>query len=233
MPELVEREPEKEMSTTIYQVASTDPDGQADLELYVTYAASPGPMVIFTNGSGISGFDETNRFVAAKLNSHGLSTCQIKILTPPAEKSPGNQNGNGFSSHMQFEAIGTALISAAMSLKEHYPALEGKICIFASGDGTAAALFAAAVNPAAFAALVISGGRLASVLTYAARNTVPTLFISGSEDNISSAAAQAAYSAIRVAKAKVLINGAGHRLREPGALEEVAGESLTWFQKYT
>jgi predicted esterase len=186
--------------------------------------------VIFASSSGGAGSDEANAFIAAKISAEGLGTCQFRIKEM---SSADTGNAAGLSRPgQQFEIVGRALVEIATFLKMQRPERAANICLFASGDGSAAALYAAAVNPAAFSALVISGGRPTAALSYAARNTVPTLFISGSEDNIASAAAHAAYAAVRGAKARVIISGAGHRLREPGALEDAAKGSLTWFQKH-
>ncbi len=234
MSEAINHHEKNGISTAIYNIISTGPEGQTSADLYLNCPAPGQPIVIFTNGAGRADFDEAHLFIGGKLVHRGFGTCHFEIT----DLTNGIKNGhvqdvlNGHSIHPQFETIGRIILAAAEFLSAHWNLKNSKICLLASGDGTAAALFAAATNPSLFSAMVISGGRLASALTHAAKNIVPCLFISGSEDNIASVATQAAYASIRGPKEFSIIKGAGHRLREPGALEDVAEKSLAWFDRY-
>jgi len=122
-------------------------------------------------------------------------------------------------------------VSAAEFLRQQQSLRESDFCLFGSGDGAAAALCAAAIDPAEFSAMVLSGGRLTAALTQVSRNSVPTLFIVGSEDHIAAKTTHMAYGASSGKKALVVLKGAGHLLREPGALEDVAEKSLAWIEE--
>jgi alpha-beta hydrolase superfamily lysophospholipase len=66
----------------------------------------------------------------------------------------------------------------------------------------------------------------------ASKNTIPTLFLAGSKDNIAIQTTKAAYAAARGPKEFSVIDGAGYLLREPGSFEELAKRSAAWFEKY-
>jgi len=218
---------------SIYQLDALAKEGHLSTNLRITLPEFQKPLVIFTNGDGRADFDEAHRFIGERFRLAGLGLCQMRVNHAHSQHpAQGLPNSNGCGSRYSFETIGELIIQSVDFLR-HQEALGGtKFCLFGSGDGAAAALYAAAAVPAHFSAMILSGGRLASALPYTSKNTVPTLFVLGSEDAIAAETTRTAYRAGRGVKELVEIARASHLLREPGALEDVTSKSLAWIERF-
>lgn len=182
------------------------------------------------DGDGQSAFCEFHQLVASLLNKQGIATC-LKALRK-VEQLPTARDSSEYG-RFDFETLGKISHSVFNLLHQDKRFSNLNFCLFATGDAASATLYMTATRPAELSAIVISGGRPAQALPLAAKNTVPTLFIVGSEDRIGSQACQSAFAASRGPKELSIIENAGHLLREPGALEEVARRSAEWFQQYS
>ena len=76
------------------------------------------------------------------------------------------------------------------------------------------------------------GGRPDLAELYLPSVTVPTLLIVGGDDEPVIEMNRAAYRLLACPKRLVIVPGASHLFEEPGTLEEVAEQALTWFQQY-
>ncbi len=76
------------------------------------------------------------------------------------------------------------------------------------------------------------GGRPDLAEQYLPSVTVPTLLIVGGDDEPVIEMNRAAYRLLACPKRLVIVPGASHLFEEPGTLEEVAEQALTWFQQY-
>lgn len=76
------------------------------------------------------------------------------------------------------------------------------------------------------------GGRPDLAEQYLPSVTVPTLLIVGGDDEPVIEMNRAAYRLLACPKRLVIVPGASHLFEEPGTIEEVAEQALTWFQQY-
>ena len=107
-----------------------------------------------------------------------------------------------------------------------------KIAYFGASTGAASALGAAAHFGAAIAAVVSRGGRPDMALDIIEGVSSPTLFLVGGLDGVVIGLNQKAYDQLPAEKKMHIIPGASHLFEEPGKLEQVAGISASWFNKY-
>src|SRR5581483_10291513 len=102
---------------------------------------------------------------------------------------------------------------------------------FGASTGAAAALIAAAQDPA-ICAVVSRGGRPDLALRHLAAVTAPTLLIVGGNDYGVIELNEKAYRLLRCEKALKIVPGATHLFEEPGTLEQVARLASEWFVRH-
>lgn len=183
----------------------------------------PGGLVIFAHGSGSSRRSPRNRMVASVLQRAGLATLLFDLLTPLEALDRANVFDIDLLGHRLLEAIGWA---------QEGPRLSGlPLGLFGASTGAAAALVAAAEEPAV-RAVVSRGGRPDLAGEALARVRAPTLLIVGGRDepviDLNRAAARRLVAPHRL----VIVPGATHLFEEPGALEQVADLARDWFVEH-
>ncbi len=102
---------------------------------------------------------------------------------------------------------------------------------FGASTGAAAALIAAADDPA-ISAIVSRGGRPDLARRVLARVRAPTLLIVGGEDAPVIGMNEDALARLRCAKRLAIVSGATHLFEEPGALEQVVRLATDWFRQH-
>jgi putative phosphoribosyl transferase len=186
---------------------------------------APRGIVLFAHGSGSSRFSRRNRTVAEALQGVGLATVLMDLLTASEEEE------ERFTRHLRFDIELLAdRLSAALQWVSRQAETEGlAIGLFGASTGAAAALVAAARDPAHVAAVVSRGGRpdLAREALPAVR--APTLLIVGSADEVVLDLNRDALATLECEKALEIVPGAGHLFEEEGALEQVAALAARWF----
>ncbi len=207
-----------------YQVPCDDLGPKLVVDIALTPPVVSKALVFLTDGSGQETFSGPNNLLAAAFEQQGFGTCTMSLRI-------GEDSTNGFKPYA-LEKIGGLWRRVCTFLRQSDNLPSTKFCILAWGDGAAVALHAASAAPAEFAAMAIKG-RTAEALNVAAKNTIPTLFLAGSEDSIATQATKAAFAAARGPKEFSVIDGVGPSLREPGSLEEVAARSAAWFERYS
>jgi dienelactone hydrolase len=185
-------------------------------------------VVLFAHGSGSSRHSSRNKFVAAEIQTSGLATLLIDLLTPE-EEAVDQHTG-----HLRFDIplLAQRLVSATRWLAEE-PSTGGlRIGYFGASTGAAAALLAAAEGQERVGAVVSRGGRpdLAGQALFRVR--APTLLIVGSRDVQVLQLNRAAMAGIPAETRLEIIPGATHLFEEPGALEEVARQARDWFLRH-
>src|SRR5262249_55790946 len=103
---------------------------------------------------------------------------------------------------------------------------------FGASTGAAAALQAAARASFPVGAIVSRGGRPDLAERYLPEVTAPTLLLVGGEDQPVIEMNRHAYWLLHCSKQLTIIPGATHLFEEPGTLEKVAEQALTWFQHH-
>src|SRR5205823_10682940 len=119
-----------------------------------TVAAATG-IVLFAHGSGSSRFSPRNRYVAGILQSAGLATLLMDLLTPEEEQV------DALTGHLRFDiGLLAERLLHATDWVQTQPDIQGlRVGYFGASTGGGAALVAAAERPEAVRAVVSRGGR--------------------------------------------------------------------------
>jgi putative phosphoribosyl transferase len=186
-------------------------------------------LVLFAHGSGSSRHSPRNRFVAHELQTAGLGTLLLDLLTPE-EEAVDQHTG-----HLRFDI---ELLAERLVATTHWAAVDPAtrslaIGYFGASTGAAAALVAAALEPEKVRAVVSRGGRpdLAGEALPLAR--APTLLIVGGRDLTVLELNRAAMARMRTETRLEIVPGATHLFEEPGALEVVARLARDWFRRFS
>jgi dienelactone hydrolase len=203
-------------------IRAEDVELQADVDV----PEHPRGLVVFAHGSGSSRLSPRNRYVANQLQSAGLATVLVDLLTPREERV------DALTAELRFdiELLATRLVALTDWLVTRDPAVA--IGLFGASTGAAAALVAAARRPEAVAAIVSRGGRpdLAGEALQSVHQ--PTLLIVGGNDPVVIELNRRAMALIPGEVSLEIVPGASHLFEEPGALEQVARLARDWFIRH-
>lgn len=178
-------------------------------------------LVLFAHGSGSSHLSGRNRWVAAALQRHGLSTLLFDLLTP--------EEAQNRRKVFDVPLLGQR-VKQAMDWSRQRPDLAGlPCCLFGASTGAAAALVAAADRPQDVAAVVSRGGRPDLAQGHLGQVLAPTLLIVGGNDVDVLELNRQALRQLHCTKRLEVVPGAGHLFEEAGALESVAALAADWF----
>lgn len=185
-------------------------------------------LVLFAHGSGSSRHSPRNRFVAHELQTAGLATLLLDLLTPEEEAVDQHTGHLRFDIGLLAERLVAATLWAAVDAATRSLA----IGYFGASTGAAAALVAAALEPEKVRAVVSRGGRpdLAGEALPLVR--APTLLIVGGRDLTVVELNRAALARLRTEARLEIVPGATHLFEEPGALEVVARLAREWFLQH-
>ncbi len=185
-------------------------------------------IVLFAHGSGSSRHSPRNRFVAQALQSAGLATLLIDLLTLEEEVIDMRTRELRFNIGLLAER----LIGATDWIYRSPEASNLSLGYFGASTGAAAALIAAAERPEVARAVVSRGGRPDLAGEVLPRVQAPTLLIVGGADYGVIELNQQAAAQLRSEHSVKIIPGATHLFEEPGALEQVANLAAGWFTGY-
>jgi putative phosphoribosyl transferase len=177
-------------------------------------------LVVFAHGSGSSRKSPRNRMVAGVLQEAGLATLLFDLLTPLEALDRRNVFDIDLLARRLLEAIGWA--------QEEPRVRDVPLGLFGASTGAAAALVAAAAEPAV-RAVVSRGGRPDLAGPALTRVGAPTLLIVGGRDHPVVELNEAAARELRCPHRLEIVPGATHLFEEPGALEQVAALARDWF----
>ena len=181
-------------------------------------------VVAFAHGSGSSRLSPRNRFVARELQNAGLATLLMDLL----QEDEAQDRDKVFD----IELLASRLLSALHWLGNNPATRSLRIGYFGASTGAAAALVAAAREPAKVSALVSRGGLPDMALSWLSKVKAPTLLIVGAHDAQVLDWNEDAYRHLTTDKELVIVPGATHLFEEPGALEAVAQHACRWFVRY-
>jgi pimeloyl-ACP methyl ester carboxylesterase len=200
--------------------------GDVELQADVDMPEHAHGLVVFAHGSGSSRFSPRNRYVAGELQSAGLGTVLVDLLTPGEERVDARTAEFRFD----IELLATRLVALTDWLVEREVA--AAVGLFGASTGAAAALVAGARRPEAVAAIVSRGGR--PDLAGEALRSVhqPTLLIVGGDDPVVIELNRRAMELIPGEVSLEIVPGASHLFEEPGALEQVARLARDWFIRH-
>lgn len=188
--------------------------------------ARPGRgTVIFAHGSGSGRKSPRNRQVATFLNTRGLGTLLLDLLT----ESEARVDELSAEYRFNIPLLTERLLAATDWLIARPEAQGARLGYFGASTGGAVAMVASAGRAEVVGAIVLRGARSDLGDSAAARIRCPTLMLVGGHDApIRSANAQT----MRLLPCKhelVVIPGASHLFEEPGTLEQVAERTADWF----
>ncbi len=180
-------------------------------------------IVLFAHGSGSSRLSPRNAFVARELRRAKMVTLLFDLLSVEESDEPA----------LVFDVeLLARRLRAATEWVRGEPATRGlAVAYFGASTGAAAALIAAAADPA-IAAVVSRGGRPDLAARVLPRVEAPTLLIVGGDDTPVIAMNEQALARLRCEKRLAIVPGATHLFEEPGALEEVVRLATRWFLEH-
>ena len=197
--------------------------GYIDGDLFVPDTARG--VVLFAHGSGSSRHSSRNRYVAQELNTAGLATLLIDLLTSAEEEIDVRTRRLRFD----IPLLARRLLHAADWLGAAESTQELRIGCFGASTGGGAALVAAAERPDDIAAVVSRGGRPDLADNALPRVRAPTLLIVGGNDGPVIGMNRKAMAQMRAPVQLEIVPGASHLFEEPGTLERVAALARDWF----
>jgi putative phosphoribosyl transferase len=204
------------------------PAGDVELQADLGVPELRRGLVVFAHGSGSSRLSPRNRRVAEELQSAGLATVLVDLLTPPEDRVDARTAELRFD----IELLATRLAALTEWLVTHEVAGPVDVGLFGASTGAAAALIAAARLPQTVAAVVSRGGRpdLADEWLRSVRQ--PTLLIVGGNDGVVIELNRRAMRLIPGVVSLEIVPGASHLFEEPGALARVARLARDWFVRH-
>lgn len=203
--------------------------GSVVLEGTLCLPADARGVVLFAHGSGTSRFSPTHRQVAQRLHQSQLGTLLIDVLTADEELIDHRTR------HLRFdiELLADRLVGAIDWLVTGARTQRLEIGLFGASTGAAAALVAAARRREAVRAVVSRGGRPDLAGAFLEKVHAPTLLLVGGFDEVVIALNEEAMTRLGARPRELrLISGATHLFSEPGALERVAEQAGSWFQRF-
>jgi putative phosphoribosyl transferase len=197
--------------------------GAVHLPAIVAAPTQATGIVIFAHGSGSSRMSPRNAEVAARLREAGLATILLDLLTEAESQDRRNI--------FDIPLLASRLVAAARWARQHPELGHLPVGLFGASTGAAAALVAAADDPA-IGAVVSRGGRPDLAGEALKRVKAPTLLIVGGRDEAVLDLNRQAQRALAGRSQLEIIPGATHLFEEPRALEQVADLAATWFARH-
>jgi len=203
--------------------------GRKTLSATLAIPDRPKGIVLFAHGSGSSRHSPRNRYVAGVLQSAGMATLLLDLLTPEEETIDERTAELRFN----IPLLADRLVAATEWIEHHPETKDLNAAYFGASTGAAAALIAAARLPDAVSAVVSRGGRPDLAKDSLRFVQAPTLLIVGGNDAPVLELNRWAYDRLPCVRKKLLIvPGATHLFEEPGALGEVAHAAADWFAQF-
>jgi pimeloyl-ACP methyl ester carboxylesterase len=196
------------------------------LEADLALPTEPRGIVLFAHGSGSSRRSPRNLYVASRLHLDGFGTLLFDLLTPREQLLDYRTRELRFDVPLLAARLRAA--TATLASDRSLPPWRG---YFGASTGAAAALVAAAADPAV-GAVVSRGGRpdLAGDALESVR--APTLLIVGGDDTVVLDLNEQALRRLECVKELAVVPGATHLFEEPGALDDVCDHATAWFDRH-
>jgi len=185
-------------------------------------------LVLFAHGSGSSRQSLRNQYVANVICEMGIGTLLFDLLTLEEEKIDLQTR------HLRFDIglLARRLVGATKWVKRQKETASLRIGYFGASTEGGAALVAAAEMGDEIGAVVSRGGRPDMAGEALARVVSPTLLIVGQLDEVVIRLNEEALGKLKCVRELKIVPGATHLFEEPGKLEELAGLTADWFQRY-
>jgi dienelactone hydrolase len=198
--------------------------GQEHLEGDLVLPRKAKGLVIFAHGSGSSRLSPRNTHVARQLQSQGLATLLLDLLTEHEAYDRRNVFDIPLLAGRMVEAVRFARSDTELS--------NVRVGLFGASTGAAAALVAAARLPQEIAAVVSRGGRPDLAGTALEQVRAATLLIVGGADYGVIELNRDAFDVLTCEKKLEIVPGATHLFEEPGTLDKVVDLAAQWFNAH-
>lgn len=185
-------------------------------------------LVLFAHGSGSGRHSPRNQYVARALESGGLATLLIDLLTSQEEAFDLRTMRLRYDTTL----LATRLASVVEWIQQQPTLSALPVVLFGASTGAGAALVTAAARPHDIAAVVSRGGRPDMAGRALEQVKAPTLLIVGGNDTPVILLNREAMAQMHGHVALEIVPGATHLFEEPGALEEVARLAAAWFETH-
>lgn len=185
-------------------------------------------IILFAHGSGSGRHSSRNRAVAMLLQSRGMGTLLLDLLTAEEEES------DMVTAQFRFDIplLTRRLVDATRWIRTREEAFDLPLAYFGASTGAAAALAAAAQLPGEISSVVSRGGRPDLAGDSLPHVTSPTLLLVGGADEVVIDLNRRALQSLRCRSHLCIIPGATHLFEEPGKLEQVAVKAADWFRDH-
>jgi dienelactone hydrolase len=183
-------------------------------------------IVVFAHGTGSSRLSPRNAEVARRLRASGrFGTLLFDLLTEAEDVAYGNR--------FDIDLLTERLLAASRWTMNQREATGLPLGFFGASTGAAAAVRAAAVLPEDVRTVVSRGGRPDLAGDALRQVHVPTLLIVGGADPTVLELNREAYALLGTQDKRLdIIPEATHLFEEPGALDQVAELTRTWFERW-
>jgi dienelactone hydrolase len=215
-------------ATNVIHQSRQIPAAGVVLEADIGLLESPRGAVLFAHGSGSGRHSPRNRYVSDELNRVGLVTVLADLLTQEEEQV----DMRTASLRFDIDLLAVRVMALTDWMARNEPTAGLGVGLFGASTGAAAALIAAAAQPATVQAVVSRGGRPDLADEHLQEVRQPTLLIVGERDPIVIDLNRHALNRLEGDKRLVIVPGASHLFEEPGALEQVAALARGWFVRY-
>jgi pimeloyl-ACP methyl ester carboxylesterase len=184
-------------------------------------------IVLFAHGSGSGRKSPRNQLVASALQDRGFGTLLLDLLSSE-EAELDERTG---SLRFNIPLLTERLLGVTDWLVHQPDGGSRAFGYFGASTGGAVAMIAAAERPDLVHGIVLRGARSDLGDSMAPRIRCPTLILVGGEDPFIEEVNRRTMRLLRCEKSLVVIPHASHLFEEPGALEEVAAQTSSWFER--
>ncbi len=183
-------------------------------------------IVLFAHGSGSGRHSPRNQAVARQLQTAGLGTVLMDLLTEDEERRDRE------TAEYRFDIPRLARrLAAATGWVRRQAWGQADIGFFGASTGAAAALVAS-TQRAEVKAVVSRGGRPDLAASALPHVLAPTLLIVGGNDPEVLELNRQALAELNAEKHLVVVPGATHLFEEPGTMEQVSQLAQEWFLQH-
>lgn len=186
--------------------------------------ASPVGLVVFAHGSGSSRLSSRNHHVARILHNAGFATLMFDLLTESEDRV--------YENRFDIDLLSRRLVQASRWAAGQAQWAEVPQGFFGASTGAAAALRAAASDPATVRSVVSRGGRPDLAGDVLPEVRAPTLLIVGGEDAVVIRLNREAQARMTATCQLEVVPGATHLFEEPGTLDAAAQLATDWFRRW-
>ena len=198
------------------------------LEAELSVPRSATGVVLFGHASGSGRHSPRTQFVAWNLQSAGLGTLLVDLLTHDEEVADTPDG------HLRSDVrlLANRLIAATVWSATHDGTRDLSVGYFGAGIEAAAALTAASRLGPVIAAMVLRGGRPDLARAELCRVVSPTMLIVGQCDEPVLELNRQACAQLPCETRLAVVPNATHRFEEQGALNAVAALASAWFRQH-